>query len=439
MRICLATTHFAPDTGGISLYYTCLCRLLTNAGHSVIILTTGSGNSPDSDLIEKDGLFTKVTLNTGYQGYLRHYNTYFRPGGYAAGKWIATGMAMREWLVKNAAAYQIDIIETMDFGGAGIFLKQEGLPPLIINAHSSALQIDQHSPMLQDDHLAVIKKLETLSYNYADAILAHSPMNQSGLKAMGYHKTICCTAPWLLPVKSTITRTPRRNHFLVISSLQLIKGAEVMIQAAALAGKTLDSLSVFWVGDDSFSGPGAQQTSVYLQQKYPDTWKKQFTFLGPKKRDEIAGLMTEACAVIIPSLWDTFNYVVVETIAAGTPLILSDKTGAAYLVQDHPRAILFKAGDPAALADRLIRFEAATTSVESDKTIDQFFNPETLIEERVNIYTAVISNPAKTNNAAVKKDLDFLAVYLNPRRKFYYWLRKKLKALIRPDFNKLGH
>ena len=39
MRICLATTHFAPLPGGIAHYYTCLSRLLTDAGHTVILLT----------------------------------------------------------------------------------------------------------------------------------------------------------------------------------------------------------------------------------------------------------------------------------------------------------------------------------------------------------------------------------------------------------------
>ena len=135
MRICLATTHYTPVTGGISLYYTCLSRLLTEAGHSVILLTTGNGDHNADDSIEEEGLFTKITLNAGYQRYLRYYNAYFRPDGYAAGKWIATGMAMREWLVKNAVAFQIDLIETMDFGGAGIFLKHTPARCRLTNMH----------------------------------------------------------------------------------------------------------------------------------------------------------------------------------------------------------------------------------------------------------------------------------------------------------------
>ncbi len=441
MRICLATTHYTPVTGGISLYYTCLSRLLTEAGHSVILLTTGTGDNDADDSIEEEGLFTKITLNAGYQRYLRYYNVYFRPGGYAAGKWMATGMAMREWLVKNAVAYQIDLIETMDFGGAGIFLKQEGFPPLIIDAHSSALQIDQYAPMLQDDHLAVIQKLEKLSFKYADAIIAHSPMNQSALKAMGFHQTFFSRAPWQLPGQGNSVRNPHSNHFLVVSSLQMIKGAELMIRAAAIAGKTLDSLRIYWVGEDSYSAPGAAQTSDFLQKKYPATWKNHFIWLGPKNRDEIALLMSETSAVIIPSLWDTFNYVVPETIFTGTPLIVSDKTGAAYLVQEHPLATLFKAGDAEELARILHHFTppGKTDSPTSYKSVAHYFNPTAIIAERMHIYNTVLMDRAQPDMPEIKNGLQFLSTYINPRRKIYYWLRKKLKALIRPDFNKLGH
>ena len=441
MRICLATTHFAPLPGGIAHYYTCLSRLLTDAGHTVILLTIAGEDEPDKDRIEEDGLLIKVTLATDYRRYLLHYGAYFRPGGYGAGKWIATGLAMRDWLLKNAVAYQIDLIETMDYGGAGIYLKQEGLPPLIIDAHSSALQIDRQYPMQPNDHLAVIKKLEALSFKYADAIFAHSPMNQAELKALDYPQAFFCRAPWILPQQTTGLRKPRKNSFLVISSLQMIKGAELMTQAAALAGKSMDALMVYWVGEDSYSAPGGQLTSAYLQQKYPDSWQQQLVWLGPKNREEINELIREASAVIIPSLWDTFNYVVPETIYSGTPLILSDKTGASYLAQDYPTAILFPAGDVAALADKLISFDelAKKGSTSTDLTLENYFNPEAITAERMKLYATVIKTKSNPVNAEIRQALQFLDEYLTPGRKIYYRLRKKIKALIHPDFNKLRH
>lgn len=80
-------------------------------------------------------------------------------------------------------------------------------------------------------------------------------MNLDELKTLGYTQTFFSRAPWQLPGKTTGLSNPHKNRFLVISSLQMIKGAELMTQATAIAGKSLESLVVYWVGEDSYSAP----------------------------------------------------------------------------------------------------------------------------------------------------------------------------------------
>ncbi len=443
MRICLATTHFTPVPGGISNYYTCLSRLLTEAGHTVILLTIATNKNQTEDSIIDEGLFIKVTLAKNYQHYLRHYRSYFRPGSYAADEWIATGMAMRDWLLQHTIEYNIDLVETMDYGGAGIFMKQPGLPPLIIDAHSSALQIDREYPMHPDDHLAVIKKLELYSFKYADAIIAHSPMNLEEIRPMTLGISAFSPAPWCLPQPYPLKRQARKNSFLVISSLQMIKGAELMIRAAAIAGKTFEDICIYWAGEDSYSAPGGKLTSVYLQEKYPDTWGRHLVWLNQKNRNEVNQLMAETEAVLIPSLWDSFNYVVPETISSGTPLIVSDKTGAAYLVKDHPLAAIFRAGDAEALANLLIRFDdtfkQTTPGPSSPVNLNEYFSPEHIINDRMMVYQEILNKEIKSRTTEIKEALSFLESYTTPWRKYYLRLRKKIKTLIRPDFNNLNH
>ena len=41
------------------------------------------------------------TLRATYHDQLEKYSRYFRPGSYAAHKWISMGMAMKEWLTRN--------------------------------------------------------------------------------------------------------------------------------------------------------------------------------------------------------------------------------------------------------------------------------------------------------------------------------------------------
>ena len=443
MTICLTTTHFAPVAGGIANYYNCLAKLLTDAGHRVIVLTVSDDLVNKEEEIIHEGLFTKVTLYTGYRNYVRYYNRYFRPGSYAADHWMATGMAMRDWLIKNTAAYSIDLVETMDFGGAGIFLKYPGLPPLVIDAHSSALQIDKAYPMNADDHLAAIKELETLSFNQADAVIAHSPMNLEELRTLTQRTILFCRAPWILPEHIPEKRKPVKNRFLVISSLQQVKGAELMIQAAMIAGNSIKDLCIYWAGEDSYSAPGGRLTSAYLEDKYPETWGGQFVWIKQKSREEINQLLGETEAVIVPSLWDTFNYVVPETVYQEIPLIVSDKTGAVYLVKDHPSVSIFPAADAAALAGLLIHFKTARETTQPgtprEYNLKDYFNPGTVLNDRISVYDELLKKknvPLTTGTKALSMILDR---YTTPWRKYYYLLRKKIKSLLRPDSAKLKH
>lgn len=436
MTICLATTHYAPQPGGIAHYYTCLSKLLSEAGHTVILLTIADNEQETEDQITWDGDSIRVSLANDYRRYKTLYSGYFRPGSYGADAWLATGMAMRDWLIRHAGEYKIDLIEVMDFGGAGIFLKQSGLPPLIIDAHSSALQISQQAPMVQDDHLSVIKQLETLAFRYADAIIAHSPMNLQALQSMGFQQTVFSRAPWLLPGKSIPERTnTQRKKYLVISSLQPIKGAELMIQAAAAAAKKDPEICIYWAGDDSFSAPGGKLASTYLSKKYPGTWSTHFRWLGQKNKTELNELMNESAAVIIPSLWDTFNYVVPETVMAAVPLILSDKTGAGYLVKDHPMVISFSAGNAIELAEIIVRqhfSQPAGNFIDLHQKLEDYFSADHIVEERMKIYEQVIRKKQSPDMKPIKEQLRFLDAYIRPARKNYYQLRKVIKRIIRP-------
>lgn len=443
MTICLATTHFAPVQGGIANYYNCLAKLLTDAGHRVIVLTVSADPVNKEEEIISEGLLTKVTLYTGYRNYVNYYSQYFRPGSYAADHWIATGMAMRDWLIKNTSLYKIDLVETMDFGGTGNFLKQPGLPPLVIDAHSCAIQIDRNYQMKPDDHLAVIKELEAFSFKQADAIIAHSPMNLEELRTLTQRTVLFCRAPWLLPVHLPEQRKPAKNRHLVISSLQQVKGAELMIQAAAIAGNSIKDICIYWAGDDSYSAPGGQLTSAYLEEKYPETWGRQFVWLKQKNREEINRLLCETEAVIIPSLWDTFNYVVPETVYQEIPLIVSDKTGAAYLVKDHPSVTIFPAADADALATLLIHFDTAGKTrppgISTEYDLKDYFSPDKILNERMPVYKELLKKkdiPFITGEKDLTRILDR---YTTPWRKYYYFLRKKIKFLLRPDTIKLKH
>jgi glycosyltransferase involved in cell wall biosynthesis len=57
--------------------------------------------------------------------------------------------------------------------------------------------------------------------------------------------------------------------------------------------------------------------------------------------------------LVHPSLADGFSYAVAEAMACGLPVIVSDNTGAADLVEDGVQGYVVPTGDAHAIAERL--------------------------------------------------------------------------------------
>jgi glycosyltransferase involved in cell wall biosynthesis len=66
----------------------------------------------------------------------------------------------------------------------------------------------------------------------------------------------------------------------------------------------------------------------------------------------------EADICVVPSIEDGFCYVVLEAMACGLPVIVTDQVGAKDIVCDGVEGFVVPAGEPVALADRIARLRA---------------------------------------------------------------------------------
>jgi glycosyltransferase involved in cell wall biosynthesis len=94
------------------------------------------------------------------------------------------------------------------------------------------------------------------------------------------------------------------------------------------------------VGDGPLAGEVRQAASEGILE-----------WLGWVSRPEARALMAEAACLVFPSEWyETFGLVVIEALAAGTPVVLSEGGAAAELVNHGRTGAHFRSGDAAALA-----------------------------------------------------------------------------------------
>ncbi|MGE0877589.1 MAG: glycosyltransferase family 4 protein [Acidimicrobiia bacterium] len=119
------------------------------------------------------------------------------------------------------------------------------------------------------------------------------------------------------------------------------KGLDVLLDAMALLPRDVR----LWVGSD---GP----ETARLKARYAGD--PRIEWLGRLTDDEKARRYRGASVACFPSLrGESFGVVLLEAMAARTPIVASDLPGYRNVAQDHRDAVMVRPGDPAALAEAL--------------------------------------------------------------------------------------
>ena len=355
MTICVATDSFPPHNSGIATHNSCLVKLLQEAGHGIVVLTIDFSNLKGADTITREDNITVVRLKNSYSEQFNYFNRFIKSGNREAVVWLSLGKAMRNWILTNNAAFNFDIIECSDYGGLGLFVSDPLLPPVVIMCHSMLTQLSEHEFYNPDENLSIIRFLETNAIQQADAIICHSPKNAEEITKTFTKKAMYTTAPWInatVPNQAGATIT-----FLIASRLQVCKGAVIMAETLLALQQEHPDINVVWIGDDTYTGPEGTKVSKYLKKKFPSVWQKSFLWKKGVPRKELLENMDNSAVIIIPSTWETFNYVALEAANRKKAMIITQQAGVSSLFIAGKEILLTDADNIQSIADAMIKLK----------------------------------------------------------------------------------
>lgn len=160
-----------------------------------------------------------------------------------------------------------------------------------------------------------------------------------------------------LPERPAAGNSPTAFRFLFVGALIERKRLNQLIEAlAALPGIPAFELRI--VG----SGSREAEWRLMGEKLLPG----RIRWLGLVKSNEIRSVMTEADCLVLPSRHDGWGAVISEALMVGTPVICSDRCGAAEVVLRSGHGGVFRAGDVADLT-RLLRREITAGPVSSEQ------------------------------------------------------------------------
>ncbi|MBC7873209.1 MAG: glycosyltransferase family 4 protein [Ferruginibacter sp.] len=355
MTICIATDAFPPHNSGISTHNAYLARLLQDAGHRIVVLTVDFNNLKGPDTIRNQEDITVVTLKDSYTESFNYFSRFIKSGNREAVVWLSLGTAMRKWLLGNNTTFQFDIIEFSDYGGFGLFLVDPDLPPAVVMCHSMLTQLSQHEFYNNDENLPVIRFLETNTIRYADAVICHSHSNAEEIEKTFNKKTYYAPAPW---INDVVSPSPAyKNTFLVAGRLQVCKGALVMAATMQALQQQHPGINVVWIGDDTYTAPGGSMVSKFIRKTFPAAWQKNFMWKKGIPRKELLNHLDESEVIVIPSIWETFNYVALEAANRKKAMIITKQAGVSSLFTAGKEILLADADDIHSIAGAMVKLK----------------------------------------------------------------------------------
>lgn len=361
MKFWLLTTEYPPFFGGgIATYCYHQSHMLASHGHNVTVFVN-DGALSENVTTSQDGDVRVIRFKPGQREIYKHL-------GYIAALSYEFSEMVEELIRAEGPP---DVIECQEYLAIGYFLLQKkkvNWPllkdiPILVTTHTPKFtcdKVDQAPVYKHPDYW--IGEMEKFCIIAADAVVSPSRYLLGEIaKDLSFNLEDCRVIPNPYQINSqgdTNVKTEiSRNDVVFFGRLEHRKGIDNLIKY--FRGLWDDGLNIplTLIGNDTFFHPRQKMWSEYLKQKY----KRYFDaglliYEGKLPPDKLYARIQKAHLVVIPSLLENFPYVVVEAMAQGKVVLVSESGGHKELVGlDEKYGFTFSHDDPNGFREKILK------------------------------------------------------------------------------------
>jgi glycosyltransferase involved in cell wall biosynthesis len=411
VRLTIITPEYPPHAnGGIARFYGTLAPALVRAGCEVDVIVA----NPFSNAFpayEHEGARVQFVAPEVINRRANDFSQFSAAPTFR--RWLAAGQVAADLAADRAP----DGIETTDFGLPFVpLVTSPATAPVIVHFHGSLGQISTHEPRRADIEmdLALARLTEATLLPLADGLQA-AASGDAREWGQRLSRTIQVRRP---PVEAGEAGSLPGSDALVVARIQSWKGPEILCQAM----RRLGAMPVVrWIGRDTDSAPGGGSLDAYLRQQYPDVWGVKILPIGSRPFAEVSALQREAAFVIVPSVWDAFNYSATEAMGAARVVVCSDGAGACDLIRDGVNGFRYPANDVGALAAAmgrafsLDRAARAEIGHQARQTVLTELDPDAIASARIESFRTLCRTPVDVRPSPADWIQDFYREHRSDR------------------------
>ena len=339
MRILLVTWEFPPETvGGVGAHVDGLSKSLAKDGHDVCIFTLAAPGIVEDQVV------------AGVRIIRADVDLPWLPEDDAVG-FVASGNHHLIALFAQLSDWQPDVVHAHDWRAAwaGHTLATLCAVPLVTTFHSTAR--GRHGGNVPDGDPASIHSVESWIANVSQRVICCSRFMQREV-IDGFE--LFPDQVQLIPngvdvdIWAPIGEQHRSRLVLAWGRVQYEKGFQVLAQAIGRLRGRVPGIRCVIAG----RGPYLPE----LQSQVDIEGVSDLVHLaGYVTDEELRSLLHEAGCVVIPSLYEPFGIVALESLAANAPTIVARTGGLAEIMEGTEASLMFDPGNAKELATRIER------------------------------------------------------------------------------------
>lgn len=372
MRIALLSSFFPPNVQfGIARYVEDLAFGLTDRGLDVTIITIG----PETKF-EKKGELNIYWIKEGHhrQSDLLIPSMHF----------LKTSIRMHRVLQKLHQTKPFDIIEypNTEFNGLGSLLL--GLPapkPTFVIRMATPRSISPKRKSI----LRITEYLEAWQARLSDAFISHSHANLATCERE-YKLTSTQPRCVILPGLPDLTNKPQKlihsgikQIILFLGRMNKRKGFDILASAWPDVAQKLPNAYLSVAGQDlpTMEGKSFFEEAV---KNMPAFARERLNYHGVISSEFRDFLYQEAHLCVMPSRYESFGLVLLESMRFGLPIVSTNIGGIPEVIQNGRTGVLVPPEDPVALGTAIITLLKNPNIYEQIRTnaLDHFQNKFTL-------------------------------------------------------------
>jgi len=170
--------------------------------------------------------------------------------------------------------------------------------------------------------------------------------------------------------------------------LEYEKGVQTVLDALPLVGERVPVRFIV-------AGVGTHEAEL-RDHTQRDGLEDQVEFLGFISDEELRMYYAAADLAVVPSLYEPFGMVALETMAAGTPCIAADTGGLRELVVHDATGLRFSPGDPSSLASAILRLLTDSRldrrlTLDARRWLNEGFSWPSIAASTVDVYERAIA------------------------------------------------